>query len=205
MRVIIPSPPLRDLETEVIQSQLRFGDQIFANGEVANNHLDLGFDEVPEDLHPKIALQLGEFVSSSVISPDFIAPVPRGAVGWGRDLVTHFENKPELIVFDKIARRIFRSTDESREQTRSLMGGSKQPTGIVIDDATSDGGTSEALAERLEDMGMQVSLVASIFLRGDINTFRSQYDRAFLIARHIPYSLDWTAFQEKYVIQPLDT
>lgn len=177
---------------QLLAAQLRPGDRVFASGEAANNHLDLGYEETTPELRPTIVHDLAELIVDTVGVPAFIAPVPTGAVGWGKQVSGLLTPTPELIVLDKVAPREFKPTSELRSQIRKL----RNRRGVVIDDATSDGGTSAAYAECIEKLGLEVSLVVSIFFRGQ-EYAKNRFQRLHLFARPIPYQLNWQKFLDE--------
>ncbi len=203
----MPSPPYVPLEKELLSTQLRPGDRVFANGETANNHLDMGYEEVPRLTRSVIPSALVNVVMKANIEPTFVAAVPSGANGWGKRLAANLnvgrEERMPLLKFSKLDRRVFEPTTATRKRIRKLRGRTVGQ-GIVIDDASSDGGTSEALADLLTEQGLDVGLVLSVFFRGDIKALRSKYQRGALIARHLPLMMDWDVYRQTGSIQELN-
>lgn len=197
MTITTPYPPLEDLTESLIREQLRPWDQPFANTDEANNHLNIGYEEVSAHLRPEIVEGLGELIVVSKVQPIFIAPVPKGANGWGEELVEKLPDriaKPALLTFEKVDKRKFANLPEADKEIAKLKAKHNRPTGVVIDDATTDGGTSEAMADFLTEQGLAVDLVLSIFYRGDIRLLSSNYRRAVLVTRHLPLMLDWKKY-----------
>jgi hypothetical protein len=76
----------------------------------------------------------------------------------------------------------------------------------VIDDATTDGGTTEAYADFLAEQDLDVDFALSIFFRGAniAKLENSKYRRAVLLARHIPNFIDWQYFNQTGELKPLE-
>lgn len=195
---------VRDLTDMVLSRCLHEGDVVFANGERANNHLDIGYSEVPSELRNPIADLAASMIIDNQIRSDFIATVPTGADGWGDAVAMRLGGSRAVrLKSQKITRREFANTSESERLIESLKAHHQQPTGIVIDDATSDGGTSEAYADFLVEQGMAISLVMSIFYRGKLAELQNKYPRATVLAKEIPVILDWSHNGDYNRISPL--
>jgi|SRR5690606_414859 len=196
------------LAQNLLANQLTERYAVFANGASSNNHLGMGFDEVDSRYHPLIASGLSRLVTEFCPKPHYIASVPTGADGWG-ELVTKrlsgYFGGPMHLKFKKVQRREFANTPETPSLFKQLFAENKPPVGVVLDDATTDGGTSEAMANFLSGQGLEVGLVLSIFYRGDLRALKSRYRRGYLIAREIPTRLDWEAFREIGEIKELQT
>lgn len=187
-----------ELERLVLNAQLSEGDFMFANGQHTNNHLDMGYDEVSPDVREIIVPRLGQLVVVSDSCPMFIAPVPNGADGWAEDLAVDLGKAsvaPKILYAHKLGRRKFENTPIINRQIARWRDDGVDPRGMVIDDVSSDGGTGEAMADFLTEQGLEIDLVVSILYRGDIANLSSRYRRAILIARQIPYFMDWAIFR----------
>ena len=194
-------PVLEELEpltASVLAMQLKPGSAIFANGTPANNHLDMGYDEVLPHFRAPIIERARSVILADFGAPDFIAPVPTGAVGWAHNLAKTFERKPKVIELQKTAKREFRPTLQALSQTIQMYHGQ----GIVLDDATSDGGTSEAYAEVIEELNVEVVGIVSLFFRGR-EYIESRFPRAHILRCPIPYQIDWPKFTDNGKIEEL--
>lgn len=196
----VPAQSLERIEDQLIDNQLRPEHKVFANGLEANNHLDMGYDEVPDIYRSSLAHHTAALIVSTNVRVSFVAPVPTGANGWGHEVAHDIAliddvEEPVVLEFEKSDRRVFVNFPETIEKIAELK---KQygddVTGVVIDDATSDGGTSEALADYLIEQEIYPELIASIFFRGDLDLLQSKYNRIFTIARNIPMNLDWKKY-----------
>lgn len=183
---------VRDLTDMILSRCLHKGDVVFASGARANNHLDLGYEEVPSELRNPVADLAASIIIDNQIEHDFIATVPTGADGWGDAVALRLgDSRVVRLKSQKIDRRKFANTPESERLLESLKAQHQQPIGVVIDDATSDGGTSEAYADFLTEQGMTVNLVMSMFYRGNLAKLQSKYPRATVLAEEIPHQIDW--------------
>lgn len=186
--------PARKVATtfdEILANQLVSGERIFASGETANNHLDFDYEQIAPLYRPAVAQRLCELISRLDFNPGFIAPVPSGGMGWAEVAAKNLSHRPELIALTKLDKRIFDASDEALEQARALQG----VRGIVIDDVTNDGGTSEVYAECIEAMGLKVAAVISILLRGK-GYKESRFTRLPVYHKYIPLQLNWQIFQD---------
>lgn len=172
----------------------------FANGTYANNKLNAGYEEVSESLSARVMTPLTRLILQSSAGLDFICPVPTGANGWAahfaRNLTHPSRQEVPVLEFNKIPgeKRRFLASSKGLAQIRTLHRAPRIIRGIVIDDASSDGGTSEALADKLEQQyKLKVDLVVSVFYRGVVGELVSKYNRAILLNRHIPNIIDWDA------------
>jgi orotate phosphoribosyltransferase len=207
--LILPTLPLEGLEDSLLSSQLKEGEKIFANGTPANNHLDMGYEEVPERLRPFIVRGLDLLLEDAGVSrPDFIATVPSGADGWGIAMKQRMERgleySPAWLNFHKAERRVFENTAETSALIEILNLSRGVPKGVVLDDASSDGGTAEALADHLTEQGLSISLIEVIVFRGLASQLQSKYLRAALLYRPIPYRMDWKRYRATGHITGLD-
>jgi len=178
-----------DITRQLIASQLHEGAVTFANGQQANNHLDLGYDETAPQLRPHIVDAFSRLLFVKNLEVDFIVPVPSGAEGWIDDYVTRQVTSPEIIRLHKLQKRHFKLLDDLDVNDYT----NKQ--GIVVDDATSDGGTSEAAADYMTEQGFTIGAVVSLFVRGQ-QLAPSKYPRLWLAHRHIPTKLDWNMYRQ---------
>ncbi len=205
--MILPQKRPDSLEKELISSNLRAGECVFASGIRADNHLDLGFKEVSYAHRLQIVSQMGSLISREAnFRPDFIAPVPTGAIGWANGLADFFAlqgERPPVLEFEKVDRRVFGTPKHTREAIERLKDVKANPVGLVNDDATWDGGTSEVFAGHVSAEGLTVGLIASIYFRGHSELLRSDYPRAAVFARHIPAKLDVELFKAEIASQTL--
>lgn len=181
---------------QIIASQLHEGDVTFANGQLANNHLNLGYSETPPQLRTPIVDAFSRLLFAKNLRVDSIVPVPSGAVGWAEDYTTRQVNSQEIIRLQKLQKRQFVLANELE---RSLLAGKR---GIVLDDATSDGGTGEAVADYMTEQGFCVTAVVSLFVRGQ-QLDPSKYPRLWLAHRTIPTQLDWNVYRQTGKLQQL--
>jgi len=184
--------------------------ETFANGLSANNKINGSYDEINNiELRDRVTQRAAELIAASSCELDFIAPVPTGAVGWAYSIIRSLKLKtvPVLLLDkEKGVKRKFQTTPFSDLQIEWLKGRYKNARGIVIDDVTSDGGTNEAMADFLTDNGLGVSLVFSLLYRGELSRLLEsdrKYKRAYLIAKHIPYSIDWGERKGSGLIVPM--
>ena len=186
--------------------------EMFASGLSANNKVLGSFEEMSNiELRDRVAERAAELIVASGCEFDFIAPVPTGAVGWAYSIIRSLKlsTVPVLLVEkDKGEKRNFQTTPFSDLQIEWLEDRYEKPRGIVIDDVTSDGGTNEAMADFLVENGLGVSLVLSLLYRGKISRLREsdrKYKRAYLMARHIPFAIDWKERKNSGLIVPMRT
>lgn len=186
--------------------------EIFANGLSANNKILGSYDEINNiELRDRVTQRAAELIVASGCEFDFIAPVPTGAVGWAYSIIRSLKitNVPVLLFEkEKGEKRKFQTTSFSDLQIEWLKERYEKPRGIVIDDVTSDGGTNEAMADFLTDKGLGISLVFSLLYRGELSRLLEsdrKYKRAYLMAKHIPYSIDWKERKDSGLIVPLRT
>jgi orotate phosphoribosyltransferase len=174
---------------DVLRLQLHEGVVTFANNSIANNHLDLGYDEVAEQLRPELLRALGNTLINNELEQASIVPVPTGAEGWAYNLGLKNENV-DIIPLRKLAKRTFELRDK-----RSVL--EKAASGVVVlDDATTDGGTSEAAADYMSQEGFKIAAVISLFIRGK-QLAASKYPRLWLAHKYVPTNLDWKKFREE--------
>lgn len=185
-----------DITNQIIVSQLHEGAVTFANGQQANNHLDLGYDETAPQLRSHIIDAFSRLLFVKNIDVDFIIPVPSGAEGWVEAYVSRLPTAPDVIRLRKIQKRQFElcSDLDSSDYTGKH--------GIVVDDATSDGGTSEAAADYATKQGFTITAVVSFIVRGQ-QLAPSKYSRLWLAHQPIPAMLDWNIFRQQGTIQQL--
>ena len=105
--------------------QIAEGDVEFASGTQANNHLDMGYPEVPP-VHRRLnGLLFANLVIENMPTPQFIGAVPNGATGWGQHLgnILAARNKPSppIITLTKIAKRQFRASPDTASDIKSLI------------------------------------------------------------------------------------
>ena len=185
-----------DITNQIIASQLHEGTVTFANGQHANNHLDLGYDETSPLLRPYIVDAFSRLLFVKNIDIDFIVPVPSGAEGWIDAYSNRQVTSPEIIRLRKLQKRQFELfSDLNANDYRGKQG-------IVVDDVTSDGGTSEAAADHMTDKGFNILAVVSLFVRGR-QLLPSKYQRLWLAHRPIPQKLDWQKFRQQGKIEQL--
>jgi orotate phosphoribosyltransferase len=209
--VITPSIPNTELTDRFIDSTLVPNNKPFAGGaSEVNNHVDGGYEEVKDlGLREAVVKQAAGFILSSGVEFDCIAPVPNGATGWAYAIVRELQD-PELLVLEsaKIRNRLFQATKFGELQYQSLINRYSRPKALVLDDVTSDGGTNEAMADYLTDLGLEVSLVMSLLFRGDIGRLQQadrKYKRSILMQREIPHLIDWAKRDaHPHTIKPLD-
>lgn len=189
---------------EVLQEDTR----PFANGDTGvNNHLNGGYDEVPEPIRDTVTDAVSSFIIESNCDLDFIAPVPSGADGWGYAVVRALKRTAiPVLQFEKEPgeRRVFKATELTSHKIEYLKEQKSKPRGLVIDDVTSDGGTNEAMADHVTSYGLEVSLVLSLFFRGDLAKLKSSYPRAVLMAQRVPNEIDWAERARTGLIVPAD-
>lgn len=188
-----------ELIDQVVARQLREGAVVFASGDVANNHLDLGYSETHPSLRTTIVEALGDLLIAKNIHPTFMVPVPTGADGWVKSYNVLLDIPSKLIFLNKLGKRQF----ELKEDNGGLHK-IKGISGIVIDDATSDGGTSEAAADYITKHGFHIEAVISLFFRGNL-PITSKYQRHWLAHRPIPAKLNWQIFRQQGKIEQLTT
>lgn len=169
---------------------------MFANGQEANNHLDLGYDETAPPLRPYIVDAFSRLLFVKNIDVDFIVPVPSGAQGWIDAYANRQVTSPEVIRLRKLQKRQFELFSDLNANDYT----GKQ--GIVVDDATSDGGTGEAAADYMTLNGFNIIAVISLFVRG-IQLAPSKYPRFWLAHRPIPQKLNWQIFRQQGKIEQL--
>lgn len=178
--------------------------KVFASGVVANNHVDGGFEEVSEPLRFEIATHLEHFLGPLAVGAHFIAPVPSGANGWAYAWQEYStESGLAVVEVAKVERRRFEATQETNDALALLQAEHGDLGCVVLDDVTSDGGTSEALADFYEERGIKVRLVASLLFRGIAPTIASKYSRATLMKQYVPTQLDWNTYRRSGEISEL--
>ena len=185
-----------NITNQIIASQLHEGAVTFANGQQANNHLDLGYDETAPQLRPLVVDALSRLLFVKNIDVDFIIPVPSGAEGWADAYVSRLPTAPDVIRLRKLQKRqfeLFSNLDSSNYAGKH---------GIVVDDATSDGGTSEAAANYMTEQGFTIEAVVSLFVRSK-QLAPSNYRRLWLAHRTIPTQLDWNIFRQTGTLKKL--
>lgn len=204
-QLILPNASTRNLSREVINAQLKEGDVLFAGGTLANNHLDLGYEEVAPRLRAKIAARYGNLEAQLGFVPDFRAYVPSGGDGWDAEINPEASSlhRPPLF-FKKLGRRVFEALPETEDKIAELKNKLFCPTGLVIDDASHDGGTAEALADHIVDeYDIEVRFITALFFRGEPKQLeKSKYGRAAIMAREIPPQLDWESFRKTHRLRP---
>ena len=186
-----------EVEEYILRHQLSEGDYTFANLSSANNHLDIGYTEVSSNLvRESIVGMSSKIILGNITDLDYLAAVPNGATKWGIDIARvlskELKKSVNSIVTSKISKRKFVINGEYEKGKKV----------VVIDDATSDGGTSEALAQELEVKGFEIGLIFSIFFRGKAYA-NAKYERVSLIKKEIPRQLDWKYFRETGKIRQL--
>ena len=195
----LPQLPLDDLTDNFIRTCIYEDSRPFASGAVPNNHVNGGFEEVSQELALATTEELLRFLRLPLADADFIAPVPNGANGWAFALQEERKESGLIVLTTEKQsgeRRVFQETDETKRQLEQLLEKTDNPRGIVLDDVTSDGGTNEALAEFLEDRGLEITLVMSILYRGAANRIASRFKRAALLRKYIPLLIDWELYEQ---------
>ena len=194
-------------ETFIDATLTPVADETFASGVTANNKINASYDEVRDHtLRNAVVFEASREVMRLSSDIDFVAPVPTGAIGWAYAIVRQ-TGRSDLLVLNlakqENEKRKFETTVFSELQIASLIDKASQedrrPRGIVVDDVTSDGGTNEAMADFLVDQGFEITLVMSLLYRGEINRLKMadrKYPRAYLMAKHVPLSLDWVKRNE---------
>ncbi len=210
MKVFRPSFKLDRFTDDVLASQLKLQEnRVFANGTVANNHLDMAYDELASGLHLPLVRAGKDVIRIARVVPLVFVPVPNGANGYGDRFAnaTYSETQielPQALKFIKKDRRVFEAKSETDQIISDLKAENEKIPCVVIDDASSDGGTGEALADHLvDDYDFDVVLCLSMFYRGNLDTLESKYDRGVVLAREIPLDLDWSAFREDGTVRAL--
>lgn len=188
----------------VVAMQLREGDVTFANGTQANNHLDLGYTETHASLRTPIITALGSMIAGANFKPDYLVPVPTGAVGWVEAYADSQPDKSPILYLDKVQGQKREFMLNARNTVASELINSNAH-GFVIDDATSDGGTSEAAADFLTTKGFKINGILSLFTRGNSPVLPSKYPRYTLMYKHIPANLNWNIFKQQGKIEQLTT
>lgn len=202
--VIVGQGGYRELQTDIERSCIAPPTKPFANGSDANNHLNLGYDEVSPVLRRPIQQGLKMMLDNAEVklgragdgvhevNADFLVPVPEGANGWVRAVSGLYTPERQMLQFQKVERRTFKPVGNTVEVIAEQMENSLDtPTVAVFDDATTDGGTTEAMCDYLEEeFGLDVLVAISIYYRGVLAELRSKYNRAFVVANHIPLTID---------------
>ena len=136
--------------------QLSPGQFVFAGGSEANNKLEFGYDEVPNTHRGTIAVKASNIVLTEVGDVDIFGGVPTGAIGWGSAISGCYNHRSKYtattIETIKTGRRKFQATDDALkliEVTKAKFGNVRV---VAVDDATTDGGTTEAYSEYLESL-----------------------------------------------------
>lgn len=193
-----PDQSLIELEAEVIENCLVYDTRPFAGTDAeVNNHLNFGYDETPETLRSKVVYEAGKLIMATGLNFKFIIAVPTGANDWATEIGQQIDPEPTQLWFTKTHRREFKPTASTLKALEDL----DEPTALIVDDATSDGGTTEAMANQAQDLGLRPLLLLSLFFRGTL-PIDSKYERAVVMARHIPLMIDWEKKQSG-LIAPL--
>ena len=194
---MIVSPEWMDIEKsqDFLRAHLHPFEGRFANEEPANNHLNIAYAETQESYREEIALSAARMLIQYDIRPQFIAAVPTGATGWGRAIgnalsVLDHDISPRYIDLSKKAKREFDLPSDYDERAHILELAKANATGIVVDDASSDGGTSEAFADFCTAKGFDVAGILVIVYRGETEP-ESAYNRYAVMQHHIPRFINW--------------
>lgn len=181
---------------KILARQLTEREVVFANGQQANNHLDLGYEETDVSLRPPLVFALGILLHAAGLEQDTIVPVPTGAEGWVHHYNLGLADPQPVVRLRKVQRRSFELLD-----VRTALENERRPI-VVVDDTTSDGGTSEAAADFMAERGFAVSAVISLFVRGE-QLAPSKYPRLWVAHKPIPAKLDWKIFRQQGKIEQL--
>ncbi len=194
---MIVSPEWMDIEKshDFLRAHLHPYEGRFANGELANNHLNIAYAETQESYREEMAVSAARMLIQYDIRPQFIAAVPTGATGWGRAIgnalsVLGHDLPPHFIDLRKKAKREFDLPCDYDERAHILELAKANATGIVVDDASSDGGTSEAFADFCTANGFDVAGILVIVYRGEKQP-SSKYKRLAVMQHHIPRFINW--------------
>jgi orotate phosphoribosyltransferase len=195
----------------LVREQLVEGQVTYASGIPGNNHLKLALNELSPTNQVILPPALSAFILHEVGKVTFVSPVPSGAIGYGVEVLKDMTKKdpanpPKIITLDKKGKRNFEINDSAAEAIEKLKTATNKvglkPYGIVIDDATSDGGTSEAYADVLTKNGLWVEGIFSVLTRTK-QSIDSSYKRFSLLSMYIPPQLDWSEYKSTGIITPL--
>lgn len=188
-----------NLTAEILRTQMHPHHEALANEQLSNNHINLAFEEVEPKFRDPLVQGLGGLVLEKRLPLAFIAPVPNGATGWAEALIKKYNLASEVIILSKLEKRSFEVTARSKRQAEWMVG----QAGIVLDDVTTDGGTSEVYANLLRaELGLDVAAIVSLFYRG-VKAPKSRYQRHAVIQKSVPLNLDWEAFRRNGTLQSL--
>lgn len=210
-----PAPALTELADKFINATLHPAHNItFADGTSnVNNHMDGAYEEVHDPAlkdqvtaHAAQLVYVSEGLFFDGVEADFIAPVPYGATGWAYAVARSLKRPSlQILNLEKVERRVFSTNSFSERQIESLLSLGRPARGIVLDDVAPTGGTAEAMANWLKDIGLETNLILTMLFRGDIQTLKSEYNRAFVMNTHVPHMLDWDTWNNSKEIKELSS